>query len=138
MENTCPVSHVFTFDCQTPDQRRGGKGGAVAFTSLKSYQSDFIKDFGNTRQPGFQTLEQPSPTSMEPPPGCEIWRHPVARTASVGVIKAPPSQFTSDLLSLFRLCHMTAVHLLIPGSAPFLCALINRTKVCTCDRVGAR
>lgn len=46
--HTCPLSHVFTFDCQTADQRdggRGGKGGAGAFTSLKSYQSVFVKDF---------------------------------------------------------------------------------------------
>lgn len=45
MENTCPFSHVFTFDCQTPDQTDERLSEGEGQQQRWSHQSIFVKDF---------------------------------------------------------------------------------------------
>lgn len=52
MENTCPISHLFTFDCQTParlkEEEAGGRGGGEATAKVEPFKVYLFDEDANS------------------------------------------------------------------------------------------
>lgn len=48
MENTCPISHLFTFDCQTPARLKEDKAGGEATAKVEAFKVYLFDEDANS------------------------------------------------------------------------------------------
>lgn len=57
MENTCPISHLFTFDCQTPARLKGEEAGGEATAKVEPFKVYLFDEEANSLI-AFQTFRE--------------------------------------------------------------------------------